>query len=262
MDDDDQVHTLEFLLAFDGRVHWYAQGYFTKFVIRRVLPTKQRPHGLSYTLTLHAPEGERLMGFDNAHTVAARGRHAKRQAEADHWHRTGDDPGRPYGFTDAETLICRLLCQGRAHPKRTRGFPRCRAGRNNERQERAMTKHRIISHSALRDEMMAVARGEMPAPPDAGEQSFESVEALMRLLTPENRQLLAIIRDRKPRSIAELASFSGRAAPNLTRTLAKLVAVGFVRMEENAKRRVPTAVVQKLRVEIDPFSLNDRLEIA
>lgn len=125
-----------------------------------------------------------------------------------------------------------------------------------------MTKHRIVSHSKLRDEMMAVARGERPAPPDAAEQSFESVEALMRLLTPENRQLLALIRDRKPKSIAELAQLSGRAAPNLTRTLAKLEAVGFVRMEEDARRRVPTAIVHKLMVEIDPFSQNDRLEIA
>lgn len=23
----------------------------------------------------------------------------------DHWHRTGDDPGRPYRFIDAETLV-------------------------------------------------------------------------------------------------------------------------------------------------------------
>lgn len=125
-----------------------------------------------------------------------------------------------------------------------------------------MTRHKIISHRELRDEMLAVASGRKPAPADAGDQSFESVEALMRLLTPENRKLLAIIRDRKPQSIAELSAFSGRAAPNLTRTLAKLEAAGFVRMNEDARRKVPTAVVHKLLVEIDPFSQNDRLEIA
>jgi predicted transcriptional regulator len=125
-----------------------------------------------------------------------------------------------------------------------------------------MTEHRIVSHSKLRDEMMAVARGQQAAPPNAGGQSFESVEALMRLLTPDNRRLLAMIRDRKPQSIAELAEWSGRAAPNVTRTLAKLEAVGFIRMEENQRRKVPTAVVHKLTMEIDPFSQNDRLEIA
>lgn len=125
-----------------------------------------------------------------------------------------------------------------------------------------MTEHRIVSHSKLRDEMMAVARRQQAAPPNAGGQTFESVEALMRLLTPGNRRLLAMIRDRKPQSIAELAEWSGRAAPNVTRTLAKLEAVGFIRMEENQRRKIPMAVVHKLTMEIDPFSQNDRLEIA
>jgi predicted transcriptional regulator len=30
--------------------------------------------------------------------------------------------------------------------------------------------------------------------------SFDSVEALLRLLTPQNRELLAAIRDKKPQS--------------------------------------------------------------
>jgi predicted transcriptional regulator len=125
-----------------------------------------------------------------------------------------------------------------------------------------MTEYRIQSHASLKKEMMAVARGERPAPEDAAVPSFNSVEALMRLLTPANRELLATIRDRMPRSIAELAEMTGRAQPNLTRTLAKLEAVGFVRMRLVERRKVPTATVRRLHVEIDPFSQNDRLEIA
>src|SRR5260370_25243991 len=125
-----------------------------------------------------------------------------------------------------------------------------------------MTQHRIISHTELRDEMMAVARGEKPAPDDAGTQTFESVEALTRLLTRENRELLAIIRDRKPQSIAELAEITGRAQPNLTRTLAKLEAVGFIQMRTVGRRKVPKTTVHTLRVEIVLFSQNDRFEIA
>ena len=34
-----QEHTLEFLLSFDGHIHWYAEGYCVKFEIRRVEPT-------------------------------------------------------------------------------------------------------------------------------------------------------------------------------------------------------------------------------
>ncbi len=95
---------------------------------------------------------------------------------------------------------------------------------------------RIIDHHRLKADMQAVARGERPAPAYAGQPTFNSVEALMRLLTPENRELLAAIRDRKPRSIAELAEITGRAAPNLTRTLAKLEAAGFLRMHTVDRR--------------------------
>ena len=125
-----------------------------------------------------------------------------------------------------------------------------------------MTEYKIQSMNDLEDEMRAVARGEKPAPADAARPSFESVEALIRLLTPENRRLLAIIRDREPQSINELAEITGRAAPNLTRTLAKLEAAGFVRMRTVKRRKVPTTAVHRLHVEIDPFSQNDSFEIA
>ena len=99
-------HGLEFLLAFDGRVHHLDKGYWIKFDIRRRKATLERPHGLSYSFTLHAPDGTRLVGFDNAHDVPARGSQFRRRNNAnDHWHRTERDPGRPYVFKDAETLI-------------------------------------------------------------------------------------------------------------------------------------------------------------
>ena len=84
----------------------------------------------------------------------------------------------------------------------------------------------------------------------------------MRLLTPQNRELLAIIRDKKPQSIAELAELTGRAQPNLTRTLGKLVAIGFVRLKNVDRRKVPKTTIRSLRITIDPFSQNDRLELA
>ena len=66
----------------------------------------------------------------------------------------------------------------------------------------------------------------------------------------------------QPQSIAELAKLTGGAGPNLTRTLGKLEAVGFVRMDTAAKCKIPKAVVQSFSVRIDPFSMNDRLEVA
>ena len=99
-------HTLEFLLDFDGRIHFYERGYWVKFEIRRVEATEERPHGLSYSFTLHGPDNQRLVGFDNAHAVDAPGSRYKKRAKAhDHWHRTENDGGRPYALKDAATLI-------------------------------------------------------------------------------------------------------------------------------------------------------------
>jgi len=99
-------HGLEFLLAFNGRIHHLERGYWLKFEVARGEATAERPHGLSYSFTLHAPNGTRLVGFDNAHDVRPRGARFKRRSHAtDHWHRTQKDPGRPYVFRDAETLI-------------------------------------------------------------------------------------------------------------------------------------------------------------
>jgi len=126
-----------------------------------------------------------------------------------------------------------------------------------------MKRHKIQDLGSLEREMRAVARGERPAPADAAKPSFNSVDAVVRLLTPENRALLAIIRDRKPRSVAELARMSGRAQPNLTRTLAKMEAAGFIRMKPAGRRRkAPSVTVKRIVVEIDPCSVHDRLRVA
>ena len=125
-----------------------------------------------------------------------------------------------------------------------------------------MTKYKVQNLRSLREEMKAVARGERPAPVHAAKPSFNSVDAVVRLLTPENRQLLAIIRDRKPQSVAELVEMSGRAQPNLTRTLAKMEAAGFITMTTFGRRKAPSVAVKKIVVEIDPYSDRDRLNVA
>ena len=125
-----------------------------------------------------------------------------------------------------------------------------------------MKRVKVQSLHSLREEMKAVARGERPAPLDAGKPSLNSVEAVVRLLTPDNRRLLALIRDRKPQSVAELVEITGRAQPNLTRTLAKLEAAGFIRMKTVGRRKAPSVAVKRIVVEIDPYSDRDRLRVA
>ncbi|MBL6929669.1 MAG: MarR family transcriptional regulator [Rhodospirillales bacterium] len=123
-----------------------------------------------------------------------------------------------------------------------------------------MKRQKVQSLESLRNEMKAVARGDTPAPADAAAPSFNSIDALVRLLTPENRKLLALIRDNKPQSVAGLVKLSGRAQPNLTRTLAKLEAAGLVQMTATGRRKAPSVTVEKIVVEIDPCG-NDRVSV-
>ena len=124
-------------------------------------------------------------------------------------------------------------------------------------------KLRIQSMKELRMEMLSVARGERKAPADAGRVSFESVEAVMRLLTPENRQLLAVIEKKKPASVADLARLVGRAEPNVSRTLGKLVAAGFVRLRPGVgKTKAPELAIRRLTVDIDICRQTDRVAVA
>ena len=67
--------------------------FFTKFTRITAVP-------------LHEPDGVRLLGFDNAHTVPhTGGRYVKPKVNADHWHRSSNDEGRPYAFISAEQLL-------------------------------------------------------------------------------------------------------------------------------------------------------------
>ena len=79
-------------------------GYWVRFRVNRVPTTPEKPHGLDYTLTLHGPDGTRLVGFDNAHPVRPRaGPSGRHQARYDHRHRHRTI--RPYDYQDAGTLL-------------------------------------------------------------------------------------------------------------------------------------------------------------
>lgn len=81
-----------------------AGGHWVRFAVRRVPVTEDRPHGLSYSLTLHGATGERLVGIDNAHPVREAGGRSKRAPTGrDHRHRLRIV--RPYEYRDAATLL-------------------------------------------------------------------------------------------------------------------------------------------------------------
>lgn len=94
--------SLDALLDLDGQVLVVDPdgGHWVKFVVRRVPVSAEKPHGLDYSLTLHGREGERLVGFDNAHSV---GQRRRRGSPRDHRHRLRTV--KPYEYRDAASLL-------------------------------------------------------------------------------------------------------------------------------------------------------------
>lgn len=83
-----------------------APGHVVRFVVGRTDVTEARPHGLSYSLTLHDRTGRRLMGFDNAHSAKhAGGKFVEQPRIYDHVHRGRNDEGKPYEFVNPGKLI-------------------------------------------------------------------------------------------------------------------------------------------------------------
>ena len=94
------------LLDLDGVTMFVCdkQSWWVKFQAKSIKSTAQKPHGLDYSLTLHAPDGKRIIGYDNAHTVRpSKGPGGKKAQSQDHRHRY--DRARPYKYVDAGTLL-------------------------------------------------------------------------------------------------------------------------------------------------------------
>lgn len=99
---------LDTLLEMDGYILDQGDGFWVKIEARRIpVPTPERPHGISYSLTLHDPSGQRILGFDNAHGVrpSGRKRYAGRRVEYDHKHQNPGDRRVLYEFTDPYQLM-------------------------------------------------------------------------------------------------------------------------------------------------------------
>ena len=64
-EDDDGLETL---LELNGYTYFLESGRcWVKFEARRVAVTAHTPHGISYSLTLHDRNNNRIIGYDNAH---------------------------------------------------------------------------------------------------------------------------------------------------------------------------------------------------
>lgn len=82
---------------------------------------------------------------------------------------------------------------------------------------------------------------------------FDSWRQLAGLLSDENRALLHLMRQKRPRTVLELAEWSGRAASNLSRTLHNLERHGFVKLHRSPASRAvrPEALATEFLIVLD-----------
>lgn len=107
-DNDNRDPSLDALLDLDGQVLVVdpETRHRVRFVVRLVTVSELKPHGLDYSLTLHGPDGERLVGFDKCASgqkpIWTRG-DERGAAAYDHKHRL--KTVRLYEYHDAATLL-------------------------------------------------------------------------------------------------------------------------------------------------------------
>lgn len=199
-----------------------------KFEARRALPTPEKPHGLDYSLTLHARDGEHLLGFDKAHAIReGSGPGARTRIEYDHRHKGARI--RFYHYRDAVTLLADfwsevdLILKERGAAMKT-------------------LKIGILSREKYKARTLAIARGEYAPAKDEPKVWFESVRSMSQVLSEENRALLKLILETHPQSLVELAERSGRAASNLSRTLRTMERYGLIHFEQGSNRQLAPRV--------------------
>jgi predicted transcriptional regulator len=99
------------------------------------------------------------------------------------------------------------------------------------------------SLTELREEMREVARGDRRASPlPAG--------PLLTALSRESLDLLGVLLRQRPPTVTALVSITGRAQPNVSRSLQTLAAHGLVRLVREGREVRPEAIVSKLTLDL------------
>jgi predicted transcriptional regulator len=240
-------HGLDDLIELDGVVLVVDPlgNYWVKFVVTSIAASDKRPHGISYSLTIHAADGELIVGFDNAHAVnicSGPSLHIEfnTRSLASLWHDQALQVSRRAG------AVTRFLERGRCHIEREGKYLM------------KILRIGIASYQKMKERTMAIACGELKPGNDEPKLWFTSIESLARVLSDKNRTLLNLIIEQQPKSIAELETLSGRAKSNLSRTLKSMERFGLVELLKGEGSAVCPRVPYK-EIQIDlPFAHHQR----
>ena len=109
--------------------------------------------------------------------------------------------------------------------------------------------HQILNNFKKAGE--AVKKGESPQKSER--VYFENINTLKNILTDKRLALLRTIKERKPKSIYELAKMLNRDIKNINTDVSKLSELGFITLTKSKTERVrvsPTVDYDKILLEI------------
>ena len=107
----------------------------------------------------------------------------------------------------------------------------------------------IISRGNYVKRTAAIAKGRYKPRNDEPKIWFETLKSMSQILSNENQDLLKLIIDQEPRSLAELEKISHRKKSNLSRTLKTLEKYGIVELPKKDGRLVPRVLATDFKVE-------------
>lgn len=100
----------------------------------------------------------------------------------------------------------------------------------------------IMSKENYKKRTISIAKGLYKPKKDEPKVWFESIQSMAQILSNQNQKLLQVIIDNNPQSLKELEDLTGRAKPNLSRTLKTLERYGIVELN-----RVNNALIPKVK---------------
>jgi predicted transcriptional regulator len=80
---------------------------------------------------------------------------------------------------------------------------------------------------------------------------FPSMATMAAVLSEDNRALLRLISDQRPKSLTALAALSGRRVPNLSRSLRMMEGYGLVKLKRDGHGVEPVALATSFKILID-----------
>ena len=107
----------------------------------------------------------------------------------------------------------------------------------------------IMSKEQYKKRTIAIAKGEYIPKKDEPKVWFESIQSMSQILSSLNQELLKVIIEKRPQSLKELEELTGRAKPNLSRTLKTLERYGIVELSRVNNALVPQVKATRFSVE-------------